>query len=256
MAVIKSKNEIKLMRKCGRMAQSLLTQLMEASQPGVTPRALDELARRILADVGAKSPFLGKRGSSGPPYPATITVSVNEAIVHGIPGDNPLQEGDLVSLDCGVEAHGFMSDTAGTVGAGQLSERAARLMRVTHEALMLGIKAATPGNTTGDIGHAVQQHVEQHGYSVVRSLVGHGVGRTLWEEPQVPNYGEPGTGTRLRPGMTIAIEPMVNEGTHQIKVLDDGWTYVTADGLLSAHFEHTIAILSDGPEILTTCDAT
>ncbi len=251
---LKSRPEIKLMRKSGRLAQQILVRLGEATEVGATPRDLDKIARRMLEVGGARSPFLGKRSHGSPPFPAAITVSVNEAIVHGIPGDLPFGNGDVVSLDVGTLLSGYIGDTAGTFGAGELSERAKRLMRVTHEALYLGIAQAKPGNYVGDIGHAVQQHIEKHGYAVVKGLVGHGVGRTLWEEPQVPNYGTPGDGAKLKPGMVIAIEPMVNEGSDEIKQLDDNWTYVTADGTLSAHYEHTVAILSDGPEILTCVD--
>ena len=242
------------MRKSGRLAQRILNTLGDAAKAGVTPRQLDTLARRLLEESGAKSPFLGKRGHNGHPFPATITVSVNEAVVHGIPSDKPFDEGDIVSLDVGTLLNGFMGDTAGTFPVGEVSARAERLMRVTKEALFLGIKEARIGNRTGDIGWAIQNHIESHGYGVVKGLVGHGVGRSLWEEPQVPNYGERGEGVKLKAGMTIAIEPMVNEGTEDVRQLPDKWTYVTADGLLSAHYEHTVAILSDGPEILTSDD--
>jgi methionyl aminopeptidase len=253
--ILKSRPEIKLMRKSGRLAQTILMRLGEATEVGVTPKELDKLARRMLEEGGARSPFLGKRGHNNAIFPAAITVSVNDAIVHGIPDERPFENGDVVSLDVGTLLNGFIGDTAGTFGAGELSERAKRLMRITQEALVLGIKQAKPGNHVGDIGHAVQEHVEKHGYAVVKGLVGHCVGRTLWEEPHVPNYGKPGEGPRLRPGMVIAIEPMVNEGTDDVKQLRDRWTYVTADGGLSAHYEHTVAILSDGPEILTSVDA-
>jgi methionyl aminopeptidase len=243
---LKNKQELKLLRKSGRVAQRILNVLGEAATVGVTPRQLDALARRLLENAGAKSPFLGYRG-----YPATITVSVNDAVVHGIPSNVPLVEGDIISLDVGARLNGWIGDTAGTFGIGEISPRAKRLMRVTREALDLGIKQAKAGNTTGDIGWAIQNHVETHGYAVVKALVGHGVGRSMHEEPQVPNHGYPGKGTRLKPGMVIAIEPMVNEGVEDVKLLADNWTYVTADGLLSAHYEHTVAILSDGPEILT-----
>lgn len=251
---LKSRPELKLMRKSGQLAQRILVRLGEATAVGVTPLELDRIARRMLEEGGARSPFLGKRGHNNAIYPNSITVSVNEAVVHGIPTDRPFENGDVVSLDVGTLLNGFIGDTAGTFGAGELSERAKRLMRVTEEALYLGIKQAKPGNHVGDIGHAVQKHVEMHGYAIVKGLVGHGVGRTLWEDPQVPNYGEPGEGVKLRPGMVIAIEPMVNEGTDDVKQLADKWTYVTADGTLSAHYEHTVAILSDGPEILTRVD--
>ena len=246
---IKSKPELKLMRKAGQVAQRTLQHLGEAAQVGATPKELDTLARKLLDGAGARSPFFGHHG-----YPNVMTVSVNDAIVHGIPGLTPFANGDIASLDIGAIMGGFVGDTAATFGVGEVGERAQRLMRVTEEALYLGIKQAVVGNTVGDIGHAVQSHVEAHGYTVVRQLVGHGVGRQMWEEPNVPNFGQPGKGPKLRAGMTIAIEPMVNEGTQEVKQLSDKWTYVTADGKLSAHFEHTIAILTDGPEILTRVD--
>jgi methionyl aminopeptidase len=251
--IIKSKNDLKLMRKSGRVAQRLLNTLGEAAQEGATGRELDAMARKFLEQSGARSPFLGKK-SGGPPYPCAITVSTNEAVVHGIPTHAPFHNGDIVSLDVGVLMGGFIGDTAGTFAVGTPSPKAERLMRVTKEALYLGIEKAVVGNTVGDISHAIQTHIEEHGYSIVRDLVGHGVGRTMHEDPNVPNFGKAGTGPKLRPGMTIAIEPMVNEGTAKVKVLADKWTYVTADGSLSAHYEHTVAVLSDGPEILTIDD--
>jgi methionyl aminopeptidase len=251
--IIKSKNDLKLMRKSGRLAQRLLNTLGEAAQEGVTGRQLDVMARKILDEAGARSPFLGKK-AGGPPYPCAITVSTNEAVVHGIPTNNPFHDGDIVSLDVGVLTGGFIGDTAGTFAIGTPSPKAERLMRVTKEALYLGIEKAVVGNTVGDISFAIQSHIEGHGYSIVRDLVGHGVGRTMHEDPNVPNFGKAGTGPKLRPGMTIAIEPMVNEGTARVKVLADKWTYVTADGSLSAHYEHTVAVLTDGPEILTIDD--
>ncbi len=252
--VIKNKNEIKLMRRSGRVAQRILNELGAAAQSGSTGRELDRLARKMLDENGAKSPFLGKKTSHSPPYPCVITVSVNDAIVHGIPTEMPFKDGDVVSLDVGAFLNGFIGDTAGTVGIGEVSPAAQRLMRITSEARDMGIKAAVVGNTVGDISYAIQSYVEGHGYSVVRELVGHGVGRSMHEDPNVPNYGKRNDGPRLRPGMTIAIEPMVNAGAAKVKTLPDKWTVVTADGSLSAHFEHTVAILSDGPEILTIAD--
>lgn len=242
------------MRRSGRVAQRLLNELGAAAQAGVTPAQLDALARKILEKSGAKSPFLGKK-VGGPPYPAAITVSTNDAIVHGIPTHVPFHDGDIVSLDVGVLLNGYIGDTAGTFAVGEPSAEADRLMRVTREALFLGIEQARVGNRVGDISWAIQNHIESHGYSVVKELVGHGVGRSMHEEPNVPNYGRPGTGPVLRPGMTIAIEPMVNAGRAAVKTLADKWTVVTADGSLSAHYEHTVAILSDGPEILTVDEA-
>lgn len=249
--ILKNKNEIAALRRSGQAAQRILNALGAASQAGITPKQLDALARRLLQECGARSPFLGRRGHNGVPFPATITVSVNDAIVHGVPGIRAFANGDVVSLDVGTIMGGWIGDTAGTFAVGEISAAARRLMRVTEESLYLGIKEARAGNTVGDISYAVQTHVESHGYSVVKSLVGHGVGRSMHEDPQVPNYGERGKGAKLKAGMVIAIEPMVNEGSDDVKQLADHWTYVTKDGLLSAHFEHTVAILSDGPEILT-----
>jgi methionyl aminopeptidase len=244
---LKSKNDIKIMRDSGRIAGRILRELGLASTAGVSGNDLDQIARKMLADAKTKSAFLGHHG-----FPATITVSPNDAVVHGIPNDNPFQEGDIISLDFGTIYRGFVGDNAHTFGIGNISEAAARLLRITEEALDIGIKTAVVGNTTGDIGHAIQSYVESHGYSVVRPLCGHGVGREMWEDPQVPNYGNPGQGPKLKPGMTIAIEPMINAGHEDVKQDKDGWTYRTKDGSLSAHFEHSIAILSDGPEILTS----
>lgn len=244
---LKSKNDIKTMRDSGRIAGRILRELGLASKAGVSGNDLDKIARKMLADAKTKSAFLGHHG-----FPATITVSPNDAIVHGIPNDTPFNNGDIISLDFGTIYRGFVGDNAHTFAIGEISEAAARLLRVTEESLAIGIKAAVVGNTTGDIGHAIQTYVESHGYSVVRPLCGHGVGREMWEDPQVPNYGNPGQGAKLKAGMTIAIEPMINAGHEDVKQDKDGWTYRTKDGSLSAHFEHSIAILSDGPEILTS----
>ena len=252
--ILKGKNELKHMRRAGRVAQRILMELGEAAQGGATGRELDRLARRLLDSNGAKSPFLGARSGDAPPYPCVLTVSTNDAIVHGIPTETPFHPGDLASLDVGAILNGFIGDTAGTFAVGQATPRGERLMRVTREALYKGIEKAVVGNTIGDISAAIQNHVESHGYSIVRELVGHGVGKTMHEDPNVPNFGKAGTGPKLRAGMTIAIEPMVNEGKAAVKTLKDKWTVVTKDGSLSAHFEHTVAVLSDGPEILTIDD--
>jgi len=243
---LKSKNDIKLMRESGRIAGRILRELGEASKIGVSGKDLDQVARELLKSSGAKSAFLGHHG-----FPATITVSPNDAIVHGIPTDAPFSDGDIISLDFGTIYRGFVGDNAHTFEIGEVSDSAKRLLRITEESLVIGIKAAVVGNTTGDIGHAIQSYVESHGYSIVRPLCGHGVGRQMWEDPQVPNYGNPGQGPKLKAGMTIAIEPMVNAGHEDVVQDKDGWTYRTRDGSLSAHFEHSIVILSDGPEILT-----
>lgn len=249
--VIKGKNELKHMRRAGRVAQRILNELGAAAQTGASGRDLDRLARKLLEQNGALSPFLGKKMGDAPPFPGVITVSTNDAIVHGIPTHVPFKAGDVVALDIGAIVNGFIGDTAGTFAVGTVSPSAQRLMRVTKEALHLGIEQAVVGNYVGDISFAIQSHVEAHGYYIVRELVGHGVGRSMHEDPNVPNYGKRGEGAKLRPGMTIAIEPMVNEGTARVKTLADRWTVVTEDGSLSAHYEHTIAVLSDGPEILT-----
>ncbi len=215
--------------------------------PEVSTKALEEVVEDVVLSRGAKLTFKGYRG-----YPAGICVSVNDEVVHGIPSEGRLlREGDIVSIDIGVTYKGYISDAAITLPVGQVSDRAKRLMAVTKEALFRGIAAAVVGNRVGDISYAIQSYVEANGYNVVRKFVGHGVGRSLHEDPQVPNYGKPSTGVKLREGMTLAIEPMVNEGTFEVVVLEDGWTAKTADGGLSAHFEHTVLIKRSGPEILT-----
>lgn len=239
------------MRKSGRLAQRILNQLGAATQAGVSTHELDMMARRYLEEAGATSPFLNYGGRHHPPFPGAICTSVNESVVHGIPTKDPLQNGDIVALDVGARLQGWIGDTAGTFPVGEISSGAQRLLRVTKEALYLGIEQATVGNRIGDIAHAVQTHIESHGYHVVRDLVGHGVGRSLHEEPSVPNFGNKNSGPKLRAGMTFAVEPMVNAGTAKVIYLDDGWTCLSADRSLSAHFEHTIVVLSDGPEILT-----
>jgi len=249
--ILKNSHEIKLMRNSGRLAQRILNQLGAAAQAGVSTHELDLMARRYLEEAGATSPFLGYGGRNHPPFPGAICTSVNEAVVHGVPTKDPLKNGDIVALDVGAKLQGWLGDTAGTFPVGEISTSAQRLLRVTKEALYLGIEQAKVGNRVGDIAHAVQTHIENHGYHVVRDLVGHGVGRSLHEEPSVPNFGSKNSGPKLRAGMTFAIEPMVNAGTAKVIYLDDGWTCLSADRSLSAHFEHTIAVLSDGPEILT-----
>ena len=239
------------MRRSGRLAQRILNRVGEAAVEGASTHDLDKIARRLLEEAGARSPFLGYRKKHIVPFPGAICTSVNGAVVHGVPTPAPLENGDIVSLDCGVILQGWIGDTAGTFAVGEISPRAERLMRITREALFLGSEQARVGNRIGDISFAIQHHVETHGYTVVKDLVGHGVGRTMHEDPNVPNFGEAHKGPKLRAGMTIAIEPMVNEGKEDVRQLDDGWTCVTKDGSLSAHFEHTVAILSDGPEILT-----
>jgi methionyl aminopeptidase len=244
--VCKSAAELQRMRVANALVAEILGELATLAQPGSTTAQLDRVAETRVRAAGAIPAFKGYRG-----YPATLCASVNDEVVHGIPSDRPLEEGDILSLDMGVVLDGFYGDSALTVGIGQIDEPAQALLRVTEEALHRGIAAARAGGRLSDIGHAIQQWVEEHGFSVVREFVGHGIGTKLHEEPQIPNYGQPGRGPRLAEGMVLAIEPMVNAGRAGVKVLSDGWTAVTRDGSLSAHFEHTVAVTTDGPEILT-----
>jgi methionyl aminopeptidase len=235
------------MREAGRLVGEVLTELAAQIAPGVTTADLDELAEKRIRRAGAIPAFKGYHG-----YPATICASVNEEVIHGIPsGRRILNEGDVISIDVGASLDGYFGDSAVTLAVGQVSEEAAMLLRVTDESLYKAIEAVKPGGRISDIGHAVQKHVEAYGFSVVREFVGHGIGQKMHEEPQVPNYGEPGRGPRLTEGMVLAIEPMVNAGKPAVKVLADGWTAVTRDGSLSAHFEHTVAVTADGPWVLT-----
>jgi len=243
---IKSGREIELMRVSGKITSRTLTMLMQTVKAGMTTAEVDRLAEESIRSMGGIPTFIGYHG-----YAHTICASVNEEVVHGIPGPRELKEGDLLSIDIGTTLNGYVSDSAVTIPIGNVSEAAERLMRVTQECLMLAIAQMQAGNRLGDIGHAVQSHAESNGYGVVRQLVGHGIGTKMHEEPQVPNYGSPGHGTLLRPGLVLAIEPMITEGTYNVETLDDGWTVVTEDGKLAAHFEHTIAVTSEGPRILT-----
>jgi methionyl aminopeptidase len=230
------------MAKASKVVAEALEVVRKAVKPGITTDELDRLAEMEIRTRGAQPAFKGYRN-----YPKTLCASVNEQVVHGIPSKRVLKEGDIIGLDLGAIVDGFYGDSAVTIGVGEIDEKAARLIRVTEEALALGIEQAMVGNRLSDISHAVQQHVEVAGYSVVTEFVGHGIGRQLHEEPQVPNYGKPGQGPRLQHGMVLAIEPMVNMGGAAVRVLDDRWTAVTADGSWSAHFEHTIAIQPEGP---------
>ena len=250
MIVLKTSRELALMREAGRISQRALREAGKAVEPGVSTWELDKIVKNYIEKAGAKPSFLGYGG-----FPASACISVNHVVIHGIPSKKQiLKEGDIVSIDVGACLNGFHGDNAWTFPCGDVSEEAQDLMDATRESLFAGIAAALKGARLGDIGHAVQEYVEARSYSVVRDFVGHGVGAKLHEDPSVPNYGTPGRGVRLLPGMTIAIEPMVNQGAYQVKVLDDGWTTVTVDGRLSAHFEHTIAITPDGPVILTLPD--
>jgi methionyl aminopeptidase len=245
-SVQKSWGELQTMARACRIVVESLDVLEAAAVPGVTTKEMDRIAREQIERKGARPAFLGYRG-----YPATLCISVNEEVVHGIPGSRKLREGDIVGLDLGCIVDGFFGDAARTVAVGKAGEGAQRLMRVTRESLHAGIEACRPGQRVGDIGHAVQTHAEAHGYSVVREFVGHGIGTSLHEEPQVPNYGPPGRRERLVPGMCLAIEPMVNVGGPEVEVLADGWTAITRDRSLSAHFELSVAVTPFGPWILS-----
>jgi methionyl aminopeptidase len=236
------------MRRAGRVVAEMHSEIREAIRPGVTTLELDRIARDVLARRGARSNFLNY---GHPPFPGVICSSPNSMIVHGIPGPYRLREGDIVSIDCGAIIEGYHGDAAFTAPVGQVTEDAARLMKVTEESLFAGVEAMVDGNRISDIGHAVQSVAEAAGFSVVREYVGHAIGTAMHEKPEVPNYGPPGRGPKLRPGMVFAVEPMVNAGGPGTRVLDDAWSVVTADGSLSAHFEHTIAVTDHGPEILT-----
>ncbi len=250
MIVCRSLAELEKMRAAGKLVGQVLTALAAKVAPGVTTGDLDAIAEGLILDAGAIPAFKGYHG-----YPATICASVNDEVIHGIPsGQRVLNAGDVISIDVGAALGGYYGDSAVTLPVGPVSEEAATLLRVTDESLYKAIAAVKPGGRISDIGHAVQKHVEAHGFSVVREFVGHGIGQQMHEEPQVPNYGEPGRGPRLAEGMVIAIEPMVNAGKPQVKVLSDGWTAVTRDHSLSAHFEHTVAVTADGPWILTARD--
>lgn len=246
---IKSTEEIALMREAGRINALALAAARELIHPGVTTAELDAAAAEVIRKHHAKPAFYGVPGAY--PYPATVTVSINEEMVHGIPGKRKIQAGDVVSVDCGTLFEGYVGDSAFTVAVGEVSEVARQLIDVTEKSLYIGIEQMHPGNRVGDVGAAVQRYVEGHGFHVPREYTGHGVGRSMWEGPQVPNYGIPGRGTVLRPGMTIALEPMVLVGTPRTRVLRDQWTVASADGSLTAHFEHSVAITENGPMILT-----
>jgi methionyl aminopeptidase len=244
--VCRSQAEIDKLRRVNQLVASILAELRAMVAPGVTTQQIDELAERRVREAGAHPAFKGYQG-----YPATVCASVNEQVVHGIPSKRRLVEGDVLSLDMGAQLEGFFGDCAVTVPVGDVSPEAAALLKVTEEALFRGIEAVKPGARVSDIGAAVQRHVEAHGFSVVREFVGHGIGTSLHEEPQIANYGPGGRGPRLAEGMVFAIEPMVNVGKPAVKVLGDGWTAVTRDGSLSAHFEHTVVVTGNGCEILT-----
>lgn len=249
MISLKSARELALMREAGRIVAEVLSRVRETVAPGIRTLDLEAIAREIIVDkYGAIPSFKGYRG-----FPGMVCTSINEEIVHGIPGERTLNEGDIISVDVGAISNGYHGDAAITVGVGEISAESQRLMEVTSKALEVGIKAAKPGNWTTDISKAIETYVQGEGYSVVREYTGHGIGRQMHEDPQIPNYFDPRMGgrVRLRPGMTFALEPMVNVGGWQTRVLGDHWTVVTADGTRSAHFEHTVAVTKNGPEILT-----
>ncbi|HEY5498063.1 MAG TPA: type I methionyl aminopeptidase [Syntrophales bacterium] len=246
MVILKQQSEIEKIRASNGIVAEILAELKEKVQEGVTTLDLDRISEELVLKKGAKPAFKGYRG-----YPFSLCASINEQVIHGLPSQRVLTEGDIVGLDFGVYYHGYYGDAALTVPVGKISKEASMLLKATEESLDLAIQKATVGNRLGDISAAVQNHVEAVGFSVVRDFVGHGIGRNLHEDPQIPNYGIKGRGVALKAGMVLAIEPMVNAGTYKVRMLTDGWTAVTADGRLSAHFEHTIAITDHGPEILS-----
>ena len=247
--VIKSSEELEIMQAAGRINALALTAVREAIAPGVTTKALDTIAETVIRDHGAIPAFLGYPGPT--PYPATINSCINEEMVHAIPGDRVIQEGDLVSIDCGTVYQGFVADSAFSVGVGNVSADVQRLLNVTNKSLEIGIDKMRVGNRVGDVSAAIQKYVESFGFHVPREYTGHGVGRQMHEGPQVPNWGLPGRGMVLRAGMTIALEPMVLVGTHRTKIQPDQWTVTSADGSLTAHTEHSVAVTESGPRILT-----
>jgi len=238
------------MARAGKLLRSCLDMLGRAIEPGITTKELDRLAEKCIRENGGVPTFKGYRG-----FPGSICASPNDMVVHGIPGKVRLREGDILGIDVGVTLEGYIADAAETFPVGEIADETCRLLKVTKEALMLGIEQCVIGNRVGDISHAVQTHAEANGFSVVESMVGHGIGRDMHEDPQVPNFGPPGQGPELREGMVLAIEPMVNMGSHEIEMGDDGWAIYTRDGSLSAHFEHTVAITKQGPRILTAAEA-
>lgn len=246
MIIIKNSNEIEFMRQAGKVVGETLLRLEEMIMPGISTAELDRFAEEFITKQGAKPSFKGYGG-----FPGTLCISVNDEVVHGIPGKRILQEGDLVTLDCGAYLNGFHGDAARTFPVGKVSDQAAKLIRVTEESFFKGLEKAIIGNRLTDISYEIQKHVEANGFSVVRDYVGHGIGRDLHEDPEVPNFGKPGRGAKLTAGMVLAIEPMVNMGDFKVRTLKDRWTVVTCDGSLSAQYENTVVILPDGPQLLT-----
>ena len=250
--VLKSPRELALMREAGKINARALAAALDVVRPGVTTGEVNRAAAEVLKKAGSVPAFVGVPGAY--PYPAETTISINDELVHGIPGDRRLEEGDIVSIDCGTIYEGFVGDSALTIGVGEVSEEAQKLMRITREALFEGIKKMIPGNYSGDVSAAIQAHVEGNGFQVVREYTGHGVGRSMHEDPQVPNYGRKGRGVPLKPGMTIALEPMVMSGGFETRILRDQWTVASKNGRLTAHFEHSVAVTESGPWILTAMD--
>jgi methionyl aminopeptidase len=248
MIKLKNANQLDRMRVAGRIVAETLALMRQLAKPGITTLELDRMAEEYIRAQGAIPAFKGYHG-----FPATLCTSVNEQVVHGIPSLRYLESGDIISIDCGAEIDGYFGDAALTLPIGEVSEDLQKLLKVTEESLMLGIAQAKLGNRLYDVSYAVQTHVETNGFSVVRDYVGHGIGRAMHEDPQIPNFGKPGRGPRLEVGMALAIEPMVNMGTYEVQTLKDQWTVVTKDSRNSAHFEHTVAITENGPEILTRC---
>jgi len=246
MIILKSQEEIEKIALSCRIVAKTLDYLRDKVNPGITTREIERLAEDFIRANNAMPAFKGYKG-----YPASICASVNNEVIHGIPSNRVLEEGDILGIDLGVYKDGFYGDAAYTFPVGKVDSEVERLLRVTEESLNIGIEKAREDNRVSDISHSIQKHIETNGFSVVRAFVGHGIGRNLHEDPQIPNFGSPGRGPRLRSGMTLAIEPMVNEGGHEVVVIDDGWTAITLDGKLSAHFEHTILVTSDKPRILT-----
>jgi methionyl aminopeptidase len=250
--ILKSPRELALMREAGKINARALAAALEVVRPGVTTGEVNQAAAEVLNQSGAVPAFVGVPGAY--PYPAETTISINDELVHGIPGDRRLEEGDIVSIDCGTIYEGFVGDSALTIGVGEISDDAQKLIRITREALFEGIKRMIPGNYSGDVSAAIQAHVEGNGFQVVREYTGHGVGRSMHEDPQVPNYGRKGRGVPLKPGLTIALEPMVMSGSFETRILSDRWTVASKDGRLTAHFEHSVAVTENGPWILTAMD--
>ena len=247
MIIVKTREEIELMRQSALIVSKTLGMLAGELKPGITTLQLDKLAEQFIRDNGATPGFLGLYGC-----PSTLLTSVNEAVVHGLPTDKPLEEGDIVAIDCGAILNDYYGDHAYTFTIGEVSPEIEKLLKITKESLYKGIEQFKIGNRVGDVGYAIQKHTEEEGYGVVRELVGHGLGKKLHEDPEMPNYGKRGRGKKFIEGMTVAIEPMINMGTHRVKQLNDGWTIVTADGKPSAHFEHDVALIDGNPEILST----